>query len=662
MYKHYFTLAVRHLGKHRLFSSIKVLGLTIATASCLLIALYINHELNYDKMHDHAERIVKANMEYRFAGETVLANVCGTKVATAFRADFPEIESGVRLMKYEQVVKIDDQLYEEPNLYYADSTFFSVFTFPLASGDMDHMLDQPNQVVLTETTALKYFGHTDPLGKIIQIGTSSKCVVKGVMKDPPPDTHIKPDLLVSFTSLSSSKNETWWNANYPTYFLLYPNVDLTALQKKIPDYMRTQSEETGTTGDDYLTYYLEPFLDIHLRSSVPGNFEAAGNINYIYILAAVGFLILLIACITYINLTTATSTERSREIGVQKVMGVSKTHLITQNLMESGVIMLFTVVLGFILAMVTLPLFNQLFDRQLQLDSLYAPNKLLIILTLAFLVSFLSGIYPALVIARYEPLSALRGYQEGQGRKSQWLKKSLIIFQFGISIILTISALTLYYQMSFIKNKNLGFKKDLVISLPADRTINQNYSSIKTQLGMLPEITGVTISYDSPLEIKGGYSIGQNPSGQSQRPVTALPCGLDFIKTMSIDLMSGQDFNQADIDNYANAAEDSTLLSSILINEALATTWGWQNEEAVGQIVNFNGRRTKVKGVVKSFHFASLHKPIEPLVLFPQIMGHQILIKLKEGNITATLDKIKNVWSQTVTHRPFSYHFLHFNF
>lgn len=658
MYKHYFTLAFRHLNKHRLFSSIKILGLTIATASCLLIALYISHELNYDKMHRNGDRIVKANMEYRFAGETVLANVCGNKVATAFTQDFPEIESAVRLMKLPQVIKIDDQLYEEDNLYFADSTFFSVFSFPVTSGEVQNLLDEPKKVVLNERIARKYFGDKNPIGKIMQIGTGENYVVQGVMKNPPTATHIKPDILVSFYSLSNSNNETWWNANYATYFLLYPNIDLAALQRKIPEYMERKSEETGTSGDDYLTFYLERFQDIHLKSEVPGNFEAAGNIKYIYILAVVGFLILLIACTTYVNLTTAVSTERSREIGVQKVLGVSKTHLITQNLMESGIIMMVTIILGFLLAKVTLPFFNNLFDRKLELSLLYTPDKIIILLSVALVVSLLSGIYPALLITRYDPLSALRGYQQSRRGSGHWVKKSLIIFQFATSIVLTISALTLYYQMTYIRDKNLGFNKDLVISLPSDRNVIAKYDALKSQMVNLPEVKSVTISYDSPAKIMGGYSVGQDPSGQDQRPVTALPSGLDFLETMGIQLASGQDFTQADIDNYTSAGEDSTLISSILINEPLARVWGWENEEAVGKIVNFGSRRSVVKGVVKSFHFASLHEPINPLVIFPENWGRQILVRLADTDIQPALDKVSSVWSSVITHRPFNFHFL----
>jgi putative ABC transport system permease protein len=403
---------------------------------------------------------------------------------------------------------------------------------------------------------------------------------------------------------------------------------------------------------------LEKFNDIHLRSTVAGNFEAAGNIKYIYILSIVGFLILLIACTTYINLTTAASTERSREIGVQKVLGVSKAHLIIQNLMESGVIMAVTLALGLLLAKICLPFFNQLFDRHLAMSNLYTLDKVVVVLLVALVVSLLSGIYPAIIISAYKPINALRGHSDARGHKSDWLKKSLIVFQFGISIVLTISALTLYMQMSYIKNKNLGFTKDQVILLPSDRTIISNYPALKSQFTTLPEVKSVTISYDSPAKIMGGYSAGQETSGQNERPVTALPRGLDFLQTMEMQLVSGQDFVQADLDIHDQLDQDSTLIQSILINQALAKSWGWDEQEAVGKIVSFNGRRSTIKGVIQDFHFASLHQPIEPLVLFPENWGRFILVKLSGPGVQHTLDKISVVWSQVITHRPFSYHFL----
>jgi putative ABC transport system permease protein len=282
---------------------------------------------------------------------------------------------------------------------------------------------------------------------------------------------------------------------------------------------------------------------------------------------------------------------------------------------------------------------------------------ILLIVAGGFLLSILAGSYPAFIISRYQPIGALKG-QLSKGRENHWLKKSLITFQFCISIVLTISALTLYSQMKYIQNKKIGFDKDLVISLPGDRQILEKYNALKTEILSINEIGSVSLAYDSPIDIKGGYDVGLDASGQNNRPVTALPTGLDFIETMNMEILAGNDLTQMDMVNADNLEKDSTLLQTVIINEALATTWGWSNEDAVGKIINFNSKRSVVKGVVKDFHFASLHQPIEPLVIFPENWGRFILVKLKGQEINKTLDQLKTAWTSVVTHRPFSYSFL----
>ncbi|NND33918.1 MAG: FtsX-like permease family protein [Saprospiraceae bacterium] len=657
MYKRYLILAFRHLIKDRTFSIIKLTGLAIGVAACILVALYIQHELSYDGQHLLKDRIVKVNMEYHFGGETGIANVTGNKVATAFSQDFPEIESAVRLIKYPQPIKYQNILLDEPDLYFADSTFFQIFTFPLLNGRIQDQLKQPDQAVLSESAAQRYFGQENPIGKQIRIGSSKEFTVSGVMADPPKNTHIKPSVIASFASLPSPQPESWWNANYVTYLLLHKEANLKALRARIPEYMKSKSGETGSSGDDYLTYQLEKLSDIHLKSTVPGNFEPAGDIRYIYILAVVGLLILLIAGITYVNLTTAASSERSRQIGVQKVLGISKFQLINQNIIESGLVTLTAVMLGLLIANIFLPVFNSLFDRQLDLAVLLQPDALVIILGATIFLSVLAGLYPAFVIVRYHPITALKS-QIFSGRNNQWLKNSLIVFQFFISILLTIGALTLHSQMRFIQDKKLGFDKEGVIALRGDRAVLDKYDALKSQMLSIPRVSAVSISYDLPIEIKGGYDVGLDITGQNNRPVTAMPVGLDFLETMDIKLLAGQDFSNTDLKVSDKINSDSNLIQPIIINQSLAKLWGWHEEEAIGKLISFNGNRSIVKGVIGDFHFASLHQPIEPLVIFPEIWGRFILIKLQGQGLNNTLTELGDVWASMISHRPFNYDFL----
>ena len=340
MLTNYLKMSFRHLRKNKLFTFIKLTGLTTGFLGCLLIGLYLQHELSYDNCHEKADRIVRTTMEIQSEGENMEFNVTGNKVAPTLRAEFPEVESATRVIKYDNTpVRFADVLFEEKNFFYADSTFFRIFTFPLLSGDPAKALLSPNQVVLNESSAKKYFGNIDPTGQTIWV-REKEYQVTGVMKDAPRISQIKPHFVASFTSLRAAapERETWWNANYGTYFLLHQPGDREKLEAKIGPFMQKQATDTGMSGDDYLTYHFEPLRDVHLRSAVEGNFEPNGDIRYIYLLGTVGLLILLIGVTTYVNLTTAASIERSKEIGVQKVLGAGTRQLLQQHLGEAGIL------------------------------------------------------------------------------------------------------------------------------------------------------------------------------------------------------------------------------------------------------------------------------------------------------------------------------------
>lgn len=658
MIVHYFKLALRHLLKNKLFTAIKFVSLTIGTTTCLLIGLYLRHESTYDACHEKADRIAHVSMEYHFGGETVHVSVTGNKVAPAFSQDFPEVEAAVRVIEYQQVVQVGELQVEEPRFYYADSTFFRIFTFPLLRGNPETALNAPYQIVLAHRTARRYFGTDDPMGRVLRVGERDMTVT-GVMADPPTGTHIKPDFVCAFASLPAARpeNETWWNANYTTYLLLRQPDLLPRVQDRIPGYMATKSAETGSTGDSYLTFHLQNLRDMHLRSSVPGTFEPNGDIRYLYILGITALLILLIACTIYVNLTTAASTERAREVGVQKVLGAGRGQLAGQYLGESVIITFAALLLGISLTIPLLPFFNSLFDRQLTAAPLFEPTALTLIVGLGLVVSLFAGAYPAFVVSRFAPVAVLKGRIQF-GSSGTKLRSALVVLQFGVSILLIVCALLLREQLAFIQHKKLGYDKSHVLALPADGRVNKTFEALRDAFLKIPNVLSVTRSYDSPVHIKGGYNIGKDIAGQDNRPVTAQPAGLDFLKTLDIELLAGSDFSVADIEKSDRLQTDTTVVLPVLLNESQVRAFGWTPAEAVQKNIVFNGSRADIKGVVRDFHFASLHEPIAPLVIFPSSWGRVVLVKVAGGDMADALQHLGRQWREQVSHRPFSYQFL----
>ncbi len=662
MFKNHIKIALRSLLKNKLFTSIKLIGLTVGLTAALLIGPYLHHEQSFDAFHEKSDRIARVTMEAKFGGELVSnIPVTGNKVAPSFRQDFPEVEDAVRLIRYTNVVKYQDRLFEEKEFYYADSSFFNIFSFPLLAGDPATALNAPNKVVITTQMAKKYFGSENPIGKQLTIDDRKEYVVSGLIAPAPTASQLQPDFIGSFTTLRASRPEqiTWWTANYATYVLLYPGTDIQTVNQKIPAYMAARTNETGTEGDDYLTYKLEPLEAVHLHSEVPGNFVPNGDKRYIYMLGIVAFLILLIGSITYINLTIAQSTERAKEIGVQKVLGISRPQLFGQHIGEAIVLTGIALVISYVLAILSLPFFNSLVDRTLSVVSLFDPFAMIGVGVLGILIGFLAGAWPALVVSKFKPVTVLKGNYKSSTSGS-WLQKSLIVLQFGISVFLIICMAVLHQQMDFIQGKKLGYDKDHVLSLPCDSKIVKNIDAIKSEMLQHSHVHAMSLAYESPVDIDGGYGINKNVNGKNAKPVKAIPADEDFVKTLNLTMVAGSDLAKADIALAArmDSGQDSTSALPILINESQCAALGWSPDEAINQFVGFQGR-AQIKGVFNNFHFKSLHEPVGNLVVFPfGGWGESLLVKLSGQEMAATLSFLESKWSALVPHRPFSFSFL----
>ena len=680
MIRNWFLTAIRSFRKNKTASAINIFGLTVGLSSCLLIALYIRHELSYDDFEQKGGRIARLIMEYRFdgGGETQRGNYTSTKVAPTFKRVFPEVESAVRMTDRDRIVGYGDKLFTE-DVMFADSSFFDVFSFGLLKGDAATALSGPRKMVLTETAARRLFGPDEPLGKIVRVGTDSvNYLVTGVMADPPSNSQIKFGLLASFSSMYANQEESYWDANYTTFLLLRApagggNVGagggdaggagagsggdrsaFATLQPKITAFMKKEMRGQGAS----VNFLLEPFMRIHLHSEY-GGFEPNVSITNIYILAGVALLILVIACSTYINLSTARSVERAREVGVRKVIGAGRGQLFWQFIGESLLLCLMAVILSLGVVLLALPAFNHLADRQLGVGALLSPVFLGIALLIAVVVSLLAGGYPALILSGFQPVKVLKGAFKNT-RSGQGLRQSLIVFQFVISVFLIVSTLLMQGQLSYIQHKQLGYDRDHVLVLPMTRKMLAEIDYIKTQFRTNPDVLSLSAPEGSPVSIMGGYNMRSStmPAGE-QLAVTADPIDPDFIRTTGIQLVAGEGITEQDMRDTEPKDTLTKPVYHFILNESAARVLGWTPQEAIGKRMFMDESRPGfVKGVVKDFHFQSLHYAIRPLVLFPERRGNMLLVRVTGEHLPQTIAFLERKWKEMIPYLPWDYHFL----
>lgn len=653
----YLKIAARNFWKNKTFSFINIFGLTVGLTCCLLIALYIQHELSYDNFELKGNRIARVIMGYQFDGsqESAKGNYTSVRVASVFKRNFPEVESAIRMAEYERVVHYEDKLFNEKKFMYADPSFFDIFSFKLLLGNPHSALAAPNQVILTESAARKYFENANPLGKVLHVGSDSTLYqVAGIVQDCPSNSQIKFDFLASFSSLGITQEyeDSYWDANYTTYLLLKDQKSIASLQKKLPAFMEKEMTGQGAT----INFFLEPFDKIHLHSPYAG-FEPNVSIIYIYILGAVALLILIIACSTYINLSTARSIERAKEVGIRKVIGAGKHQLFWQFLGESAGLCIVAVLLSLAAAALLLPYFNQLAQKQLPVRLLFSLPFIMLSLIICAFVSFLAGSYPALFLTRFQPVRVLKGAFTNSA-SGQGLRKTLIVFQFTISVFLVVSTFIIQKQLYFIQHKKLGYDREHVLVLPLDKKMLEHLPLIREGLSSNPDVLSVSRCVRSPVEGGGGYNMrsAEMPEGK-QLNVTANPVDEQYIKTVGLQIIAGNDFIAQDIkDVSADNYKDNFY--HFILNESAAKELGWSPVTAIGKKMFMGSRAGIVKGVVKDFHFESLHSHVKPFVLFPEVRPGSLLIKLSGQHLPQTISFIGDKWRALVPGRPFEYRFL----
>ena len=659
MFKNYLKTAFRNLGKNKLYSGINIIGLTVGLAACLLIGVFISHELSYDKFNKNADRIVRATMEYKRAETVNTTATTGTKVGPQFKRTFPAVEEYTRTFLSHGIIKYGEKVFDEQRILFADDPFFKIFSFNLIDGSATSALDAPGKIVLTKSMARKYFGGENAINKTLSV-FGKEMIVSGVCEDAPQNSQIKFDFVTQFLNLGNNvKNEKWWEANWITYLLVRDKKDIAQLQQQIVTYMRTNEVRTEARleGNDYLTYHLEPLKTVHLRSTLAG-FEPNGNMTYIYMFGVIALLILVIASANYTNLATAQSTGRGNEIGMRKVLGASKKQVFFQFIGESTIITFLSAALALVTGVLLIPYFNSITGKEFTSEVLLQPVPMISLALFAVLVSFLAGFYPAMILSGTKVIGVLKkGFRITGGGGT--LRKSLIIIQFSISVFLIIYTAIILQQMNYMQTKNLGYDKEHIAVLPIGGKMLKDFQNIKEGMAQVPGVEAVTAAYETPEFVEWGDGITVNDEkGKKEISLNAMPVDLDFTKTMKMQLLAGRDFQQSDFAMMDTANDYANFRVPYIINEALANKIGWTPEQAIGKTLD-KGVVGPVVGVVRNFNFSSLRDPIGPMLIFlGRDYSRSFMVRINGKDLRPTIGRLEMLWKQRVPDRPFTYHFL----
>ena len=652
MIKNYLRVAFRNLWRHKGFSLLNILGLTIGMSACFLVFLYVRFELSYDDFHSKGNRIYRVVTDIVNPSETLHFSVAAPAMPVNAKRDFPEIEKQVRFDPGSMLVRRGQLKIQEDNMAFADSTFFEVFDFPLLKGDPVKALREPFSVVLSETAAKKYFGSADPMGQqLILSDDNNPGTVTGIMKDMPENTELKADMLVSMYSgarYDTSRDQNWGGFGDFSYFLLRPNTDPHALQQKFPSFLVNHIGKFMKENNQTYTYLLEPLKDVYLKSTRGGT--VSGSLTNVYVFSIVGVFILLIAGINFVNLTTARSTERAREVGIRKVIGAERGQLTGQFLGESVILCLIAFVLSVGLCAALLPSFNFLAGKTISTGIFHHPGYIGTLLLIGIGIGILAGIYPALVLSAFQPIVVLKG-RFASGNKGLLLRKGLVISQFTISIGLIVATLLVGLQLNYMRHQALGFSKDqeLVLNTHGDN----HRDALKEELRRLPGVTSVAMSSNTPGSgAMNAYSIIQNQKGEMQICSPDLFfVDFDFIPQYEFKLVAGRAFSRA-------FGTDTT--QAMVLNEAAVRMLGYHTpQDALGRNFSQWGRTGKIIGVVKDFHYRSLQQVIRPLSLRIERDGcSQISVKVQARDLKGTIASIETAWHTIIPYRPFSYFFV----
>lgn len=654
MFNNYLKISLRNLLKHKGYAFICISGLVVGLTAFILISLFVQYEFSYDKYHpqsDRIYRIINHQPEKNYLNSDYFAWTQGPLAPTLMER-YPEVLSAARLADAGNVLlSYGDKSFFENIIYFADQELFKIFSLKMLKGDIQTGLSEPLSIMLSEGKANKYFGTEDPIGKVIHFQNSRHLVVTGVFEDMPHNTHLRMEFIAPFvlyTEIHPLNTGTWTPGWYCyTYCRLEEWADPKSLENKLIPL----SKEVFKKNRIESRLSLQPLQKIHLYSQINGEISANGNIKFVYLYSAIAFLILLIACVNYINLETARSAQKGREVGIRKVIGAQKHQLIKQLLGESLVFTFFAFFLALLVVRIVLPTFNTFFERNITFDLLTGTNFMFFLFALLLLTGLISGGYPAFLISSFNPISAIRGALGYRGKKII-LRYVLVVFQFSISVILIISTQVVWSQLKFIQNRDVGYDKNQIVCISLrDRTARANLAMLKTTLLQDPHILAASGSTALPNNIMQFNRFPQ--PGLPDAPLLTLYIGqidYDYIELYGLKVIQGRNFTKA----FPSDAQDA-----VLINRTAARALGW--EQPVGRhLEHRGGRKQQIIGVLEDFHFHSLHNDISPLVfsLVEPNRNRYLSIKINGSNIPETLQFIESRLKAVSPDYPFEYSFI----
>ncbi len=672
MIKHYFKIAFRNLWKNKGFSAINIIGLAVGLATCLLMLFYVTDELSYDKFNEKADRIYRVDGDIKFGGNHFVLAVAPDPMGPVLKNDFPQVEQYVRFRGYGGLlVKKGNQNIAEDRVIYADSTLFDVFTLPMIQGDPKTALKDPKSIVITESTAEKYFHSADAVGKNLIINDTSNFKVTGVIKDIPRQSHFNFDFFVSMSTTDESRQNTWVSNNFNTYIVLKKGTDPKKLSAQFPalvdkyvgpqvkQLMNINMDEFAKSGN-FDTYNLTPLTSIHLHSNKAAELGVNGNIEFVYIFSFIAALILLIACVNFMNLSTARSSNRAKEVGVRKVLGSLRKYLIAQFLTESILISFIALVLAVIIASLMLPYFNQLSGKQLDLHVFSNPWLFPTLIGLMLVVGIVAGSYPAFFLSAFNPVEVLKG-KLAKGFKSNWLRSGLVVFQFFISIALIIGTIVIYNQLQYIRSKHLGYSRDQVLIIKNSYPLGKSATTFKDEVLQISGVQKATMTGFLPTSDKRTDSpLFPDATLDQKHAVSSQIWTVDenYIPALDMSMAKGRNFSK----------EFKTDSTGVILNEAAAklldfaepinkTLYYMRNLQDNKDLIAYH-----IVGIVKNFNFNSLREEVTPLALVYGEQNGSIAFKINTTNIPGLISQIENKWKAMAAGQPFNYSFMNDDF
>ncbi len=649
MIKNLIKTALRHILKHPGYSILNILGLTLGISSALFLIIYVTDELSYDRYHENAGRIYRVSAKITEPDDQFTWNVAQIPMGPQVVQDYPEVQSFVRFINMPRsLYKYEDKEYIEEDFYYADSTLFDIFSYKVLKGEVLTAVRDPGKIVLTETAAARYFGNADPIGKTLTAGDNT-FEVTGIIEDVPSNSHFRFDAVSARNNLPKQLG-SWGNFGVFTYLLFPQNYDVKAFETKIQGMYDAHMKTIFEPLKIKIEYILEPITKIHLYSTNPGEPEPTGSITYVIIFGIVALFLILIAAMNYMNLSTARSSRRAREVGLRKVVGSRRGPLVTQFLSESVILTLISLLLSIILLIILLPKFNLLAGKSFNLSTLVSPIVIISVLGIVLLTGILGGSYPAFFLSRFSPLTVLKG-EITQGSAGTLFRKTLVVIQFTISVGMIICTMVVFRQLKYLKSMDQGFNQENVLTLELNQGMVRKYPVLKLALLENNEIKYVTSTNTQIGEGSGKVIFNmETDQGMSQRGINFAVVDHDFIDALGIKIISGRDFQQD---------MPSDTLTGVVVNETLAKRLGWS--DAIGKKVQLGDGaqiNARVIGVMKDYHQTGMYNEIESLMLVYRERNNIIYIKLSGNNKEQTISFIENKWKEVFPDQPFTYTFL----